>query len=216
VGDGYSKLDEPLVNVIVLIDVDQRTGEAGQIAGGFRPVWVECDAIHAVLVAEIDCGAIVRPRRLQAVLAQLSGEVEVGNLLSVVPVSRTRRREVTELRWGHPARGEDIPRHALPPTDADRLTHRVGRGLEGVVDLRVVEIISITLERRHVVIRAIQIIGPAVDDIPFRADDRPDVVVLVKRSPSPAFDVAASNGDIRAVTLRARVRGVACNLRRRT
>src|SRR5262249_17488593 len=130
---------------------------------------------------------------------QLAGEVEVRDLLGVISVCGPRRLQIVERRWGHAASGENVPRNALSATDADRLALRVGGHLKCAVDLGVVEVIGIALERGDVVIRAVQIIGPAIDHIALGTDDDPDVVVLVDGGSTSTLYVAATDLNVRTV-----------------
>src|SRR6185312_11497973 len=93
VGDRQAQLREPFVDLVALVDIDQRARKAGQIAGRLGAIWVERDAVHAVFKAEVDGGAIVCPRSPQPVLAQFASDVYVFDLLGVVAIRGTRRRE---------------------------------------------------------------------------------------------------------------------------
>ena len=137
------------------------------------------------------------------------------DLLGVVPICGSGRLQIAECCRGHAAGVEDIPRHALSTADANGLALCVGRHLKSIVDLGVIEILGIALERRDIVVGAVSIVRPAINDIALRAEHHPDVVVLVEGGSTSALDVVATDIHVGAVALRAWIRQIAGDLRRR-
>ena len=60
----------------------------------------------------------------------------------------------------------------LPPLMHTGAPSCVGRDLQRVAGIRVVEIVVIRLERGHIVVRCVQIIVPAVDDVAVGTDHK--------------------------------------------
>src|ERR1700688_3174226 len=74
-------------------------------------------------------------------------------------------------------------------------------------------IIGVRLERGRVVIRTIEGIGPSVNDVALGAEDKPEIVVLVKGLAPTAFDVAPTDDQVRALALGPRIGTVPRDLR---
>ena len=128
-GERRAHLEEGLVDAVALVDRDGRAGKAGEGARELRAVGTEGHGVRAVLVAEVHPQRVVGNRGFQAVFAQVAGDVDVLDLLGVDALGGARSVQIVEGRLGHPARLEDVPRHALAAADTDRNALRVGRDL---------------------------------------------------------------------------------------
>src|SRR5205807_10028931 len=89
---------------------------------------------------------------------------------------------------------EDIPRYTGRAHDTLRVSPGAGDH-EGVVDVRVVEVLVVGIEERRVVVLPPGVVVPRLSQVALHADDRAVVGMLVVRGARAAFYVASPELD---------------------
>src|SRR5215469_17331495 len=165
-----------------------------------------------MLPAHVDRHTAVRGRQGEAVMAQVTGDLSVQGAQGVVAGAGAGKVQILQLLWRDTAVPPDVVRNARRTADARRI--RGGTGdQQGIVDVGEAQISLVRVEEIDVVVPAVGVVVPGVEEVTLRAEYGAVAGVLVVGGTSTAFDVATANLDVHR--LRARVSLVRGDLGRR-
>src|SRR5215475_7622206 len=125
-------------------------------------------------------------------MAEVAGDLTVYRAHGVGAGARAGDVEVLELLWRYPSVSEDVVGHARRTADA----HRVGGGTrnqQGVIDVREVEELVIGVEEVDIVVAAVRIVAPGVEELAFGAEMGAVAGMFVVRGTPTAFDITAAD-----------------------
>ena len=197
--DRQLRLGEEFLHVELTVEADRGTALAGEIAGREFGVRRELQLLLAILDARVDGEAMGRPRRLQAVFAELRGDGGVRHRLLRVAAREARGLQVVERSGGDAARSEDVVGNAvLVRTRKHRATDRLPvrrvrdhiERLDRALDREVVEV---GLGEDHTAILVGGVVREAAAEIALHARDDAVIGVLEVVAATASLDVAPAD-----------------------
>src|SRR5882762_2248544 len=175
---GRPDLDELLVYAYGGVERLLRAAGSGQLTAVGGVIRLVEHGLVAVLDAEVDAKPITRRRQLEAVSAELARDIGVKGAQGVVTARGSGQIQVLDLVRRHTAFGKDIPRDARLADQTLRIRLRAGYE-QRVVDLLIAEVIVLRVAIGHVVVLAVGVIAPGVQELALHSDRGAVVGVLV-------------------------------------
>src|SRR5204862_1512488 len=166
---GRPDLDELLVYAYGGVERLLRTAGSGQLTAVGGVIGLVEHVLVAVLVAEVDAEPVMRRRQPEAVFAEVAGDIRVHGAQGVVTARGSGQIEVVDLVLCHTALGKDIPRYARLADQTLRIRRRAGYE-QRVVDLLIAEVIVLRVAIGHVVVLAVGVVPPGVQELARHAD----------------------------------------------
>ena len=206
--DRDTNFAEGFLHVERAADRKRRRALAGEIARLEFQIRGEVERFLPIFGAERDTDALVRPRELDPVIAELAGQAGRRDRLAVHAALEARRLEVGERVGGHPVQREDVVGHAVRIVAAglrraaDRPI-RTADDVEGAGQAGHREVIEIGLGEVRPAILIVDVIGPGRIDLALDADDRAILDVLQIVTATAAFNVAPQDLEEAAIVGRA-------------
>ena len=196
--DRHLDFGEQLANIEAARNRYRRTTLTGEIARLELDVGLRLQGFLAVLGADVEADAAVRPRRLQSVFATLERHVRVGDGLVNIPAQETGGREEVHSLLSHSADLEHIIGDASNVRGAAQgaAAHgqpgsRVRDDIERLVQTADGEVVQVGLRQTCRAELVISIIGQAAKQVAFHAADDAIRGMLEVVSTSATLDVPA-------------------------